>query len=122
MRCDVVARLRDLVEMHEIERVRRRRLLGVALERVFEEIDEDGNGADENEIFIGVLLIFNRINSAFPFHVNPPTKVEIRTLMKEFDKNRNNKLDQVRAPMEEMLMKAHTQFSICLLSQAPHTR
>ena len=68
-----------------------------ALERVFKEIDEDGSGAaDENEIYIGVLLTFNKLNSTFPFHVNPPTKNEIRELMKEFDKNRNNKLDQVR--------------------------
>ena len=66
-----------------------------SVKATFEEIDVDNSGTiDETELYIGVLLIYNRINALLPTHNNPPTKKEVSAMMATFDANNNKKLDR----------------------------
>ena len=66
-----------------------------SVKATFEEIDVDNSGTiDETELYIGVLLIYNRINALLPTHNNPPTKSEVVAMMAQFDANNNKKLDR----------------------------
>lgn len=65
-----------------------------AVRKTFQEIDEDGSGKiDAEELYIGVLLIFDRINSALPMHEHPPTRAEVKQMLSKFDVSRDGALD-----------------------------
>ena len=61
----------------------------------FDEIDVDKSGTiDETELYIGVLLIYNRLNALLPTHNNPPSRNDVIEMMSQFDSNNNRKLDR----------------------------
>ena len=66
-----------------------------AVNKTFEEIDFDGSGSiDETEGYVGVLLIFDRINKRLPTHETPPSRRVVEKIMRAFDADGSGKLDR----------------------------
>ncbi|GMH45064.1 hypothetical protein BSKO_13021 [Bryopsis sp. KO-2023] len=60
----------------------------------FEEVDLDGTGnLDYKELYIALLLFYDKMNGALPVHVPVPTKKEVYDYLIRFDKDQSGHLD-----------------------------
>ncbi|KAL1562020.1 hypothetical protein AAHA92_04645 [Salvia divinorum] len=64
--------------------------------KVFDRVNnDDGSNLTFEELYIGVLLVYNDINKRLPGrHFDPPTKDQVRKLMQECDMNLDGALDR----------------------------
>lgn len=65
-------------------------------DKVFDRVKNDDESAlTFEELYIGVLLVYNDINKRLPgSHFDPPTKEQVRKLMEESDINLDGALDR----------------------------
>jgi hypothetical protein len=69
------------------------KLVKWAAAKAFAAVDVDKTGhLDEKELYVCILLVYDGLNRRLPTPLAPPTMVEVRDLMKKFDKNADGSL------------------------------
>lgn len=62
--------------------------------QAFDELDTDDNGKlDCSELYIPLLLVYDKLNSKMSIHIEAPSKADVDKYMKDFDADANQTLD-----------------------------
>lgn len=64
------------------------------VQKSFEEVDyEDNKRLDHKELHIALLLLYDKLNSFLPVHMNVPTRAEVEGFIVRFDVDRSGALE-----------------------------
>lgn len=70
-------------------------LVSAVASKTFQECDFDKSGdIDLNELYIAVLLTYDKLNKVCPVHVKPPKKRAVQELFEEYDADKSGRLDR----------------------------
>eukprot|EP01024_Parvocaulis_polyphysoides_P056395 TRINITY_DN5930_c0_g2_i1.p1 TRINITY_DN5930_c0_g2~~TRINITY_DN5930_c0_g2_i1.p1 ORF type:complete len:283 (-),score=13.75 TRINITY_DN5930_c0_g2_i1:24-872(-) len=80
--------------LKSVENLKHTELFAVLVKQCFQECDYDGDGyVEERELYIGLLLLYDKINYRLPCHIPAPGKEAVKYYMQTYDVNHDGRLD-----------------------------